>query len=187
MKSSLDSALKAGKQRLCRHRRETSSIAATGGKHVAYYLFLLWLLAACSTQHIPPANTALANDVLFNAMDLVGTPYRYGGNTPESGFDCSGLVGYVYHKAARLDLPRSTAGISRLAAPTVPRQQLSTGDIVLFSTGMGLQADHTGIYVGEGRFVHAPSRGGTVRLDRLDERYWQAKFLFGKRPLAAGR
>ncbi len=150
-------------------------------------IFLLWLLAGCSTQQLPPADTTLANEVLINAMNLVGTPYRYGGNTPQSGFDCSGLVGYVYRKGARRALPRTTAGISQMPVPTVPREYVTTGDILLFATGFGSHPDHAGIYVGEGRFVHAPSRGGTVRLDRLDDHYWQKSFLFGKRPLAENR
>ena len=121
-----------------------------------------------------------ANDVLMRALGLVGTPYRYGGNTPEGGFDCSGLVGFVFRDAAGMQLPRSTAGLMEMRAAPVPRERLRPGDLVLFRPGGG---GHVGIYVGEGRFVHAPSRGGTVRMDRLDLPYWSRAFVGGRRVL----
>ncbi|MCK7594176.1 C40 family peptidase [Pseudomarimonas salicorniae] len=124
---------------------------------------------------------ARANAVLFRAIGLVGTPYRYGGNTPEGGFDCSGLVGYVYRDAAELALPRSTREIAGLKAPKVERDELAPGDLVFF--GPKGRVNHVGIYVGEGRFVHAPNRGGTVRLDALDGHYWRDTWMFGKRVL----
>ncbi len=120
-----------------------------------------------------------ANDVLFRAIGLVGTPYRYGGNTPEGGFDCSGLVGYVFRDVAGVNLPRTSDEISRLEANDVKRGDLTSGDIVLF--GRGRAVNHVGIYVGEGRFVHAPNEGGTVRLDYLDGAYWKDHFSGAKR------
>jgi len=114
------------------------------------------------------------NDILFRAIGLVGTPYRYGGNTPESGFDCSGLVGYVFRDVAGVSLPRTAQEISVLPAPRVERKQLDSGDVVLF--GDGGRINHVGIYVGRGRFVHAPNSGGTVRLDFLDAPYWNEHF-----------
>ena len=122
-----------------------------------------------------------ANDVLLRALGLVGTPYRYGGNTPEGGFDCSGLVGFVFREAAGLQLPRSTAGLMQLRADTVTRDRLRPGDLVLFRPEGG--GGHVGIYVGEGRFVHAPSSGGTVRMDRLDLPYWTKAWVGGRRVL----
>jgi len=121
-----------------------------------------------------------AKDVLFNAISLVGTPYRYGGNTPEGGFDCSGLVGYVYRQGAGLNLPRTTAQISRAPAEKIRWGQLVSGDLVLFGSS---KVSHIGIYVGDGRFVHAPSTGGTVRLDRLTDAYWSKRFRGGRRLL----
>ena len=121
-----------------------------------------------------------ANDILFRAIGLVGTPYRYGGNTPEGGFDCSGLVGYVFRDAAGINLPRTSDEISRLEAPDVRRDDLESGDIVLFSQ-RGRTVTHVGIYVGAGRFVHAPNEGGTVRLDALDDTYWKDHFSGAKR------
>jgi len=110
-----------------------------------------------------------ANDVTLYALSLVGTPYRYGGNTPDGGFDCSGLIGYVYQSRAGLRLPRTVAQLQG-EGQAVPREQLRTGDLVVFGRGT-----HAGIYVGEGRFVHAPSTGGEVRLDPLDTRYWASQ------------
>ncbi|MBL0164865.1 MAG: C40 family peptidase [Xanthomonadales bacterium] len=120
-----------------------------------------------------------ANAVLFRAMSLVGTPYRYGGNTPESGFDCSGLVGYVFRDAAGIPLPRTSSAIADMREHDVPLKRLQSGDIVLF--GEGRRVSHVGIYVGNGRFVHAPNSGGTVRLDQLDAPGWKDTFRAGKR------
>lgn len=173
---------------------------ARGRAPVRRYL-LLWLplavlvgLTACSS---PPghrdggprpahgygqatAASRRANEVLLRAISLVGTPYRYGGNTPDGGFDCSGLVGYVFLDAAGLRLPRSTSGLMDLRSRRVSRDELQPGDLVLFTPEGG---GHVGIYVGEGRFVHAPSSGGTVRMDRLDSPYWAQIYSGAKRVL----
>lgn len=153
---------------------------------------LALLLAACSSRapspqpvHTPPIASPSylggAEDVLFRALGLVGTPYRYGGNTPEGGFDCSGLIGYVYRDAAGISLPRSTRELSAMRTPAVRRDALQSGDLVFFATNGGRAVSHAGIYVGDGRFVHAPSTGGTVRLDSLDNLYWQRVYLDAKR------
>ena len=123
--------------------------------------------------------TSVANAVLFRALALVGTRYRYGGNTPESGFDCSGLVGYVFRDAAGIGLPRTSAELGTLDQPEVSRERLRGGDLVLFASGR--RVSHVGIYVGNGRFVHAPNSGGTVRLDSLDAPGWRKLFRSGKR------
>ena len=137
--------------------------------------------SSTSTMRPDGSATQLANAVLFRAIGLVGTPYRWGGNTPESGFDCSGLVGFVYRDAAGLSLPRTSSAISEVSAPKVKRGQLASGDLVFF--GARGRVNHVGIYVGEGRFVHAPNSGGTVRLDELDGHYWRDAWLYGKRVL----
>lgn len=125
--------------------------------------------------------TAAANAVLFRALALVGTPYRYGGNTPEGGFDCSGLVGYVFRDAAGIQLPRTSADLGAMNRPEIPQNRLQSGDLVLFASGRRIS--HVGIYVGEGRFVHAPNSGGTVRLDSIDSPGWRETFRTGKRVL----
>ncbi|MBB1074056.1 C40 family peptidase [Rhodoferax sp. 4810] len=120
-----------------------------------------------------------ANDVTLYALGLVGTPYRYGGNTPESGFDCSGLIRHVYQSRAGVAAPRTVAKLQYWGEP-VPGEALRSGDLVLFAQRG--EPTHAGIYVGEGRFVHAPSTGGEVRLDTLNSRYWAAQRLAFRRP-----
>lgn len=136
-------------------------------------------------QPLPTDQQGMANDILFAALGQVGIPYRYGGNTPEGGFDCSGLIQYVYALSASIEMPRTVAEMDRLAAPVVDKANLQAGDLVIFATGARGRPSHAGIYVGEGRFVHAPSRGGVVRMDFLGEPYWQRSYLHAKRPLAA--
>ena len=154
-------------------------------------LALAALLTACSSKAPPPPVISapvpqfspVADDVLFRALGLVGTPYRWGGNTPDSGFDCSGLIGYVYRDAAGISLPRSTRELISMRAPSVGINALQSGDLVFFATNGGGQVSHAGIYVGEGRFVHAPATGGTVKLDSLSKAYWQKAYLSAKRVL----
>jgi cell wall-associated NlpC family hydrolase len=130
---------------------------------------------------VEPADPVAANAVLMRAISLVGTPYRYGGNTPDGGFDCSGLVNYVYRDMLDLKLPRTSRDLAAWQGPKIDPQRLSTADLVFF--GSGGQVSHVGIYIGEGRFVHAPSTGGTVRLDHLDGSYWRQHYSGSKRVL----
>ncbi len=131
----------------------------------------------------PSAATAgEANDILFRAIGLVGTPYRWGGNTPASGFDCSGLVDYIYRTAAGIRLPRTSHAMSVMDGRKIRRMtQLASGDLVFFDISGAIS--HVGVYVGKGRFVHAPNSGGTVRLDDIDGPYWRSHFAYGKRLL----
>lgn len=140
--------------------------------------------ASAPAQHWPsntPADPQAANSVLMRAIGLVGTPYRYGGNTPESGFDCSGLVAYVYREMLDLKLPRTSRELAAVQGPKIAPERLTTGDLVFFGTRGNVS--HVGIYVGEGRFVHAPSTGGTVRLDALGGPYWKDHYTGAKRVL----
>ena len=130
---------------------------------------------------VRPADPAAANAVLMRAIGLVGTPYRYGGNTPEGGFDCSGLVNYVYRDMLDLRLPRTSRALAEYQGPRVATDRLAPADLVFF--GADGTVTHVGIYVGEGRFVHAPSTGGTVRLDRLDGPYWRTHYSGARRIL----
>ncbi|WP_127167877.1 C40 family peptidase [Xanthomonas euvesicatoria] len=130
---------------------------------------------------VTPADPAAANNILMRALGLVGTPYRFGGNTPETGFDCSGLVTYVYRDVLSLALPRTSRELAAIQGPRIPPERLATGDLVFF--GSGGNVTHVGIYVGEGRFVHAPTTGGTVRLDFLDGAYWRDHYSGSKRVL----
>ena len=155
------------------------------------------LLSACANRPAPAPvevkpvvssspiddGSPLAADVLFRALGLVGTPYRWGGNTPDSGFDCSGLIKYVYNDMAGISLPRTTREMIVMRGQNVGKDQLQTGDLLFFATNGGTQVSHAGIYVGEGRFVHAPATGGTVKLDSLSKAYWQKAYLNAKRVL----
>ena len=148
------------------------------------------ILSACATPRsgrfdspdadgIPDADAQsrlsddLAREAAFIALSLVDTPYRYGGNTPYGGFDCSGLIVYVYRSAAGLALPRTVAQLAGVGLP-VRAGARRTGDLVLFDTTG--RFSHAGIYVGDGRFVHAPSTGGRVRLDGVFAQYWRPRF-----------
>jgi len=113
-------------------------------------------------------------EISIQAMSLVGVPYRWGGNTPDSGFDCSGLVRYVVARAASVNLPRTTADMSGRGESVEP-DEIAPGDLIFFNT-TGRPHSHVGIYVGKLRFVNAPSTGGTVRLDYLTNPYWAKRF-----------
>ncbi|WP_087657497.1 NlpC/P60 family protein [Caballeronia terrestris] len=113
-------------------------------------------------------------EISIQAMSLVGVPYRWGGNTPDAGFDCSGLVRYVVDRAASVNLPRTTADMSSRGESIEP-DEVAPGDLIFFNT-TGRPHSHVGIYVGKLRFVNAPSTGGTVRLDYLTNPYWAKRF-----------
>lgn len=130
---------------------------------------------------VEPADPARANAVLIRAISLVGTPYRYGGSRPEDGFDCSGLVNYVYRDMLDLKLPRTSRDLAQWSGPKLARDRLATADLVFFASGDAV--DHVGIYIGEGRFVHAPSSGKSVRLDHLDGPYWREHYVGSRRVL----
>jgi len=143
-------------------------------------------LAACTTT-VPPAGRGArpslvsaeqSRDAAIHAMGLVGTPYRYGGNTVEGGFDCSGLIAYVYRQSAGVATPRTVAQLAGFG-DLVSREELRSGDLVIFG---GVRPTHAGIYVGENRFVHAPSTGGEVRLERIDGPYWSRLKMEMRRP-----
>jgi len=111
------------------------------------------------------------------ALDQVGTPYRYGGNSP-SGFDCSGLVHYAWRQAGR-SLPRTTTQLWRATSP-VGRDELARGDLLFFRIEGKMQ--HVGLYIGGRRFVHAPSSGRTVTVESIDTPFYSDAFIRGGRP-----
>ena len=114
------------------------------------------------------------------AMTLRDIRYRSGGKTPETGFDCSGFVRYVYRHVAGRELPANSAGQYRIGT-RVARADMETGDLVFFRI-KGKRISHVGIYLGNGRFIHAPSTGKTVSISALDEGYWAKRFAGAKRP-----
>ncbi|WP_288436639.1 C40 family peptidase [uncultured Pseudomonas sp.] len=121
--------------------------------------------------------------VATRAMDLVGTPYRFGGTNPQNGLDCSGLVNYVYRDVHNVKLPRTSRELAQLKGPKVARGDLKAGDLVFFKTGQRSGIDHVAIYLGNDRFVHAPRSGESVRVDHLSKPYWTKRFASAKRVL----
>ena len=124
-------------------------------------------------------STARTRELALHALSHVGVPYRYGGTSPDTGFDCSGLVQYVYGRGAGVALPRNTQALSEVGAP-VPPEALEPGDLVFFDT-LRRPYSHVGIYLGDQRFIHAPTTGGYVELVNMRERYWQTRFNGARR------
>lgn len=123
-----------------------------------------------------------ASNVAMQALAYLGTPYRTGGLSPRTGFDCSGLVAYVYREGAGLTLPRNTLDLSQLGEP-IQRDALRAGDLVFYNT-QRRAFSHVGIYLGEGRFIHAPSSGGEVRVDNLRADYWVRRYSGARRVIS---
>jgi len=116
---------------------------------------------------------------LIYAMNAVGVQYRYGGRSPETGFDCSGLVTHVFQRAWGMALPPGTDAL-RKVGKAVKRTDLAAGDLVFYNT-RNRPYSHVGIYLGDGRFVHAPRRGAKVRVESVDTGYWRARFNGARR------
>ncbi len=137
--------------------------------------FLL-LLAACSTSPTREnsASEDQMNDLVMYAMSLADTPYRYGGSSADGGFDCSGFVGHVYRHSLGLSLPRTSNEISRVGR-AISRAELRPGDLVFYNTRHA-SFSHVGIFVGDGKFVHSPKSGESVRVEQMDTRYWQTRY-----------
>ncbi|KQZ66156.1 hypothetical protein ASD53_17160 [Lysobacter sp. Root559] len=126
-----------------------------------------------------PAGEGRIKGMLQRALALLGTPYRWGGSSPDKGFDCSGLVGYVFRNALGIELPRVSREMAKTGELISDRNDLSEGDLVFF--GRKGRVDHVGIYLGEGRFVHAPRTGKDVTVSSLDTGYWSGKFMEARR------
>jgi cell wall-associated NlpC family hydrolase len=120
-----------------------------------------------------------AGDLVNSALSYMGISYKYGGNAPDTGFDCSGFVRYVYNNTLGLVLPRSSAEMSK-TGEKVKKDELKPGDLVFFNT-LKRAFSHVGIYIGEGNFVHAPSTGGAVRVESMEIPYWQKRFNGARR------
>ena len=127
----------------------------------------------------------LSDSLIDRGKTLLGTPYRYGGSSRKSGFDCSGFVNYVYREELGIDLPRNTQALLKMNAPLVARADLEPGDLILFNDRGRGRVSHVGIYMGDDQFIHSSSsrRGGGVRVDSLNSRYWNASYLQAKRVL----
>ncbi|MEB2500580.1 C40 family peptidase [Burkholderia cenocepacia] len=120
-----------------------------------------------------------AGDVVVGALNMIGVRYRWGGNSPDSGLDCSGFVRYVFQDTLGMSLPRRAEEMSRVGEK-VSMSNLKPGDLVFFNT-MRRTFSHVGIYIGDNKFVHSPSTGSTVRVDDLDSGYWEKRFTGARR------
>lgn len=124
--------------------------------------------------------TDLRARVVEAGLDAIGTPYIFGGDDPEDGFDCSGLVSFVYREITGLELPRR-ARDQHATGSKVDQASLMPGDLVFFKTRRRGGVSHVGIYIGQNSFVHAPTRGSTVRVDKLDNVYWSKHYSGARR------
>jgi cell wall-associated NlpC family hydrolase len=150
-------------------------------------LVLGLLLGACATPHGPPRAPGTADDdvphaareMVMHALALIGVPYRYGGTSPDTGLDCSGLVRHVAAVAAGLKLAGDARSLSGYGEP-VDLGAVRPGDLVFFNT-LRRPYSHVGIYLGGRRFIHAPSTGGVVEVVDMNRRYWQERYEGARR------
>jgi len=119
--------------------------------------------------------------IIERAHELIGTPYRWGGESEASGFDCSGLLVYLYSTIANRKLPRTTTSMIAQKRNAVDQDELQPGDAVFFNHDGTGRASHVGLYIGGGRFIHAPRTGKTIRIDSLDNHYWQRSYTTARR------
>lgn len=136
---------------------------------------------ASATDSISAEQSTPHASLIALAMDLRNIRYRRGGRNPESGFDCSGFVRYVFLHSIGLKLP-ATSAAQYVDGVKVARNDMRSGDLVFFRTSGKNRISHVGIYLDDGRFIHAPSSGKVVRIDSLDETYWAKNFVGAKRP-----
>jgi cell wall-associated NlpC family hydrolase len=123
------------------------------------------------------------NEVILVSMSQLGTPYLWGGAQPEAGFDCSGLVAYVFWQAVRMRTPRTTFEQARWAPQIASHELLRPADLVFYNT-LGRPFSHVGIYIGNDRFIHAPATGYTVRIETMSLDYWRGRFNGARRAIA---
>lgn len=140
-------------------------------------------LAVLQQAQDAPSTSARLKTVLQRAFALLGTPYRWGGSSPDNGFDCSGLVGYVF-RTIGIDLPRVSRAMANEGTPIADRSALAEGDLVFF--GRRGRVDHVGIYIGDGKFLHAPRTGRDVTVSTLADGYWSQKYLEARRIAISG-
>jgi len=112
---------------------------------------------------------------LIHALHTLGIKYRYGGRSPETGFDCSGLITHVFERAWGMLLPPGTDALSKVGRPVAKLKELQPGDLVFYNT-RNRPYSHVGIYLGDGRFLHAPRPGARVRVESVDTTYWRTRF-----------
>ena len=135
-------------------------------------------------DHVRQSVSNKASELVVNAMGFLGVPYKRGGNTAETGFDCSGYVRAIYEQSVGLLLPRR-AEQQAAATQRIEKNELQPGDLVFFNT-MRRAFSHVGIYVGDGKFIHSPKPGAEVRVESLSVSYWQRRFDGARRVQTPG-
>ncbi len=144
-------------------------------------ILLILLLSACQSTRSGQLSQSDAdmNELTEYALSLTGTPYKYGGTSPDTGFDCSGFVGHVFKEKLGKTLPRSSEEIGRLGVAQ-KSSLLKPGDLVFYNT-LNKNYSHVGIYLGNGQFVHSPSKGKTVGIVNMSEPYWKKRYNGARR------
>ena len=120
-----------------------------------------------------------AGDLIMNAMGLLGVAYRFGGNSPVSGLDCSGFMQYIFRKSMNINLPRTSSEMAQIGTQ-ISRSALQVGDMVFFNTA-GRRISHVGMYIGDNRFIHAPRKGKSIEITSLENKYWNSKYVTARR------
>ena len=120
-----------------------------------------------------------ADELIGNAMGLLGVSYRFGGTSVSSGFDCSGFMQHIFRKTMQINLPRTSAEQAKMGV-AVSRSELQPGDMVFFSTSRG-RISHVGLYIGNNRFIHAPRTGKSIEITSLGNKYWNSKYVTARR------
>lgn len=134
---------------------------------------------ASSVSSVSTTVVDKTESLINNAMQLIGVRYRWGGNTPQSGLDCSGFVRYVFNDTFGFLLPRKSAQMSQVGLE-IRKDELRPGDLVFFNT-MRHAFSHVGIYVGDNKFIHAPSKGKSIRVDDMTKAYWEKRYNGARR------
>jgi len=140
--------------------------------------------SAAKAHNLPVAamSPKQSSDVLSRAVNVLGTPYVWGGSSPKKGFDCSGLVKYAFNDVADVDLPRTSNAMAQGHGVKVAKSDLKPGDLIFFNI-KSRRVNHVAIYLGNDRFIHAPRRGKRVSIDNLSKPYWQKHYVVAKRVL----
>ena len=144
----------------------------------------LFLLSACGSS--PQQSDSMGkgadekmNELVMYAMSLAETPYHFGGNSPDNGFDCSGFVDHVFRHSLGISLPRTSHEISHVGTP-INIRHLLPGDLVFYNTQHSSYS-HVGIFVGDDKFVHAPKSGSQIRVEKMSEKYWLDRYNGARR------
>jgi cell wall-associated NlpC family hydrolase len=144
------------------------------------FISIALIVAACATT--PERQSGIQynisddqmNELVMYAVSLADTPYHYGGNSANSGFDCSGFVGHVFRHSLGFSMPRTSRAISRVGKP-ISQSELRPGDLVFYNTSHA-SFSHVGIYVGDGKFVHSPRTGESVHTEQMQLSYWAKRY-----------